>query len=185
LSSDDLQIGERGGGFHSVQVPCRTTVAGLADAEDVLDHAEHVIDLRTNPRLVAVQQLRSYRAVAVLADLRVPRLYLRCHVRPRGDRVHARQDLRTTRRRPALLKSRRHRYCWASEQPCPVPHLRRRRHATATCAYRGSSRPSHPSASDMSAWVWIVVGSVSRLGGRIGIPQCGAILPRNGEGTES
>ena len=50
------------------------------------------------------------------------------------------------------------------ERACPGPRPHRRPHATATCAHHGSSRPSHPGASDGSAWVRIAAGSVRRPG---------------------
>src|SRR5450631_735027 len=56
-SSDDVQVGERSGHFQAVQVLRQPPIAGLAEAEDVLDHAEHVLDLGADPRLVAVLRL--------------------------------------------------------------------------------------------------------------------------------
>lgn len=53
-SSDDVQVGERRGHFHAVQVLRQTAVAGLAEAEDILDDPEHVLNLGAHPRLVAV-----------------------------------------------------------------------------------------------------------------------------------
>ena len=44
-SSDDVQVGERGGHFEAVQVLRQTPIADFAEAKDVLDHAEHVLDL--------------------------------------------------------------------------------------------------------------------------------------------
>jgi hypothetical protein len=62
------------------------------------------------------------------------------------------------------IRPGRHQCCGASERACPGPRPHRRPHATATCAHHGSSRPSHPDASDRSAWVWIVAGSARRHG---------------------
>src|SRR5450755_4375280 len=54
LSSHHIQIGQRCGDFQPVQVLGQTPVAGLAEAEDILDYAEHVLDLGAHPRLVTV-----------------------------------------------------------------------------------------------------------------------------------
>jgi hypothetical protein len=54
LSSYHVQIGKRRGDLEPVQVLRQTTVAGLAEAEDVLDHSKHVLDLGAHPRFVAV-----------------------------------------------------------------------------------------------------------------------------------
>src|SRR5229473_7270678 len=54
LSSHHVQISQRSGHLESVQVLRQTAVAGLAEAEYVLDHSEHVLDLGAHPRLVAV-----------------------------------------------------------------------------------------------------------------------------------
>ena len=56
-SPDDIQVGERSGHFQPVQVLRQSAVAGLAEAKDVLDHAEHVLDLGAHPRLVAILRL--------------------------------------------------------------------------------------------------------------------------------
>src|SRR5665213_1679440 len=53
-SSDHVQIGERRGHFQSVQVLGQAAVAGLAEAEDIFDHTEHVLHLGAHARLVAV-----------------------------------------------------------------------------------------------------------------------------------
>lgn len=54
LSSHHVHISERCGDLKSMQVLRQTTVAGVAEAEDVLDHSEHVLDLGAHARLVAV-----------------------------------------------------------------------------------------------------------------------------------
>src|SRR5271165_3786989 len=53
-NSNHVQIGERRRDFEPVQVLRQATVAGLAEAEDVFDHAKHVLNLGAHPRLVAV-----------------------------------------------------------------------------------------------------------------------------------
>lgn len=67
LSSYHVQIGERCGGLEPVQVLCQTAVAGFAEAEDVLDHSEHILNLGSHPRLVAVLRLPHFVDPAVEA----------------------------------------------------------------------------------------------------------------------
>ena len=52
---------------------------------------------------------RNRRTTAVLADLRIRRLHRRRQLRPWNDLVHVRQELRSARRLPVLLKSRQRR----------------------------------------------------------------------------
>lgn len=51
-ASNEVQVGQRSGPFQPVQVLRQTPIADLLEAEDVLDHAEHVLDFGTNSRLV-------------------------------------------------------------------------------------------------------------------------------------
>src|SRR5580700_3329765 len=57
LRSDHVQIGERRRDFQPVQVLGQAPVSHLAEAEDILHHAEHMLDLGAYPRLVAVLRL--------------------------------------------------------------------------------------------------------------------------------
>ena len=66
-SPDEVQVGERGGDLEPVQVLRQAAVAYLAEAEDVLDHAEDMFDLGTHPRLVAVLRLLDLVDPAVVA----------------------------------------------------------------------------------------------------------------------
>jgi hypothetical protein len=54
LSSQHVHISESRSDLESMQVLRQTTVVGVAEAEDVLDHSDHVLDLGTHARLVAV-----------------------------------------------------------------------------------------------------------------------------------
>src|SRR5450755_2871069 len=54
---DHVQIGECGRDFQAVQVLRKTPVADLLEAEHSLDHADGVLDLRSDARLVAVRGL--------------------------------------------------------------------------------------------------------------------------------
>src|ERR1039458_9994333 len=51
--SDHVQIGERGRDFQAVQVLGKAPIADLLEAEHPLDHADGVLDLRSDARLVA------------------------------------------------------------------------------------------------------------------------------------
>jgi len=54
---DQVQVGERSGHLQPVQVLRQAPIADFAEAEDVLDHAEDVLDLGAHPRLGAVLRL--------------------------------------------------------------------------------------------------------------------------------
>src|SRR5665213_888897 len=54
LPADHVQIGERRSDFQPVQVLGEPSVAHLAEAEDVLDYTEHMLDFGAYARLVAV-----------------------------------------------------------------------------------------------------------------------------------
>src|SRR5208282_335697 len=78
-SSDDVQVDERSGDFQPVQVLRQAPVPDFPEAEDVLDHAEHVLDLRAHPRLVAVLRFLTLVDLAVVAVAAVREvLRLRC-----------------------------------------------------------------------------------------------------------
>jgi hypothetical protein len=79
FSSDHVQIGERRGDLEPMQVLCQAAIAGLAEAEDVLDHPEHVLDLGAHPRLVAILRLFHFvdPAMEAVASVREV-LRLRC-----------------------------------------------------------------------------------------------------------
>ena len=55
--SDHVQIGERGRDLQPVQVLRQAPVTDFLEAEDPLDHTEHVLDLGADPRLVTVRGL--------------------------------------------------------------------------------------------------------------------------------
>src|SRR5712675_1237772 len=66
-SSDEVQVRKRSGRLQAVQVLRQSPVAGLLEAEDVLDHAEHVLDLGADPRLGAVLRLFDFVDAAIEA----------------------------------------------------------------------------------------------------------------------
>ena len=53
-SSDDVQIRQGRRHFQAVQVLRQAPITDLAEPKDVLDDAEHVLDLGADPRLVAI-----------------------------------------------------------------------------------------------------------------------------------
>src|SRR5277367_5113822 len=55
--SNHVQVGQRRRDLEPVQILRQTPVADLAKAEDVLDHAEYMLDLGSHSRLVAVLRL--------------------------------------------------------------------------------------------------------------------------------
>lgn len=66
--SDDVEVGQRSGHLQPVQVLRQTAIADLAEAEDVLDHPEHVLDLGAHAGLVAVLRLSDLVDPAVEAE---------------------------------------------------------------------------------------------------------------------
>src|SRR5258708_26815993 len=58
--SDQVQIGKSRRDFQTMQILGKSPIAHLAEAEDILHHPEHVLDLGSNARLGTVRSLDAF-----------------------------------------------------------------------------------------------------------------------------
>lgn len=87
-SADCVQIGKRGCDFEAVQILGKTLVADLLETEHSLDHANRVLKLHSNARLVAVHGLDllvDSAAPSMTLVGEVPRAWRRRQLRPRNN----------------------------------------------------------------------------------------------------